>query len=79
MGAVAGCASVDGVALVSGGVVAGAGGAGESAHRVGDDQRDDLDRRVAGVSGWAAHAGGAVVPVGAEVGSAMHGARRTVQ
>jgi putative resolvase len=43
------------------------------------DQRDDLDRRVAGLSGWAAHAGGAVVPVEAEVGSAMHGAGCEVQ
>jgi hypothetical protein len=76
---VAGCASADGVALVSGGVVAGAGGAGESAHRVGDDQRDDLDRQVAGLSGWAGDAGGAVVPVEAEVGSAINGVRREVQ
>jgi putative resolvase len=38
------------------------------------DQGDDLDGQVAGLSGWAAHAGGAVVPVQAEVGSAMIGA-----
>jgi hypothetical protein len=44
------------------------------------DQGDDLDRRVAGLSGWAAHAGGAVVPRWRlRLGSAINGARRTVQ
>jgi putative resolvase len=43
------------------------------------DQRDDLDRQVARLSGWAAHAGWAVVRVEAEVGSAINGARGKVQ
>ena len=33
------------------------------------DQKSDLDREVAGLSGWAAVAGGTVVRVEAEVGS----------
>jgi len=33
------------------------------------DQKSDLDRQVARLTGWAAEAGGAVVRVKAEVGS----------
>jgi putative resolvase len=39
------------------------------------DQRADLDRQVARLTAWAARSGRAVVPVEAEVGSGMNGAR----
>lgn len=38
-----------------------------------------MDRQVAGLSGWAAQAGGIVVRVETEVGSGMNGARRKVR
>jgi putative resolvase len=43
------------------------------------DQKDDLDRQVARLTGWAAQAGGTVVRVETEVGSGMNGARRKVR
>ncbi len=39
------------------------------------DQRDDLDRQVSRLSGWAAQAGVRVARVEAEVGSGMNGSR----
>jgi len=39
------------------------------------DQKSDLDRQVARLTGWAAEAGGAVVRVEAEVGSGINGSR----
>lgn len=43
------------------------------------DQKSDLDRQVARLSGWAAEAGGTVVRVQTEVGSGMNGARPKVR
>lgn len=43
------------------------------------DQKSDLDRQVARLSGWAAQAGGRVVRVEAEVGSGMNGSRSKVR
>lgn len=43
------------------------------------DQRDDLDRQVARLTSWAADAGGLVVRVEAEVGSAVDGSRTKVR
>jgi putative resolvase len=43
------------------------------------DQRDDLDRQLARLSGWAAQAGATVARVEAEVGSGMDGARAKVR
>jgi putative resolvase len=43
------------------------------------DQKSDLDRQVARLTGWAAQAGGAVVRVEAEVGSGMNGSRAKVR
>jgi len=43
------------------------------------DQRDDLDRRVARLTRWAADAGGQVVWVESEVGSGMSGSRMRVR
>ncbi|MBS4729013.1 IS607 family transposase [Mycobacterium sp. SM1] len=43
------------------------------------DQRSDLDRQVARLTGWAAQAGGQVVRVEAEVGSGMNGSRAKVR
>lgn len=43
------------------------------------DQKADLDRQVARLTGWAAQAGGMVVRVETEVGSGVNGARRKVR
>ena len=43
------------------------------------DQREDLDRRVARISDWAAKAGMRVVRVESEVGSGINGARPEVR
>jgi putative resolvase len=43
------------------------------------DQKPDLDRQVARLTGWAADAGGRVVRVEAEVGSGMNGSRAKVR
>ena len=43
------------------------------------DQKSDLDRQVARLTGWAGQAGGAVVRVEAEVGSGMNGSRAKVR
>lgn len=43
------------------------------------DQKDDLDRQVARLASWAADAGGQVVRVEAEVGSAVNGSRPKVR
>jgi putative resolvase len=43
------------------------------------DQRADLDRQVARLTGWAAQAGYRVVRVEAEVGSGMNGSRPKVR
>lgn len=43
------------------------------------DQKSDLDRQVARLTGWAAEAGGVVVRVEAEVGSGMNGSRAKVR
>ena len=43
------------------------------------DQKADLDRQVARLSGWAAAAGGQVVRVEAEIGSGMNGSRSKVR
>ena len=43
------------------------------------DQRSDLDRQVARLTGWAANAGHRVVRVEAEVGSGMNGSRAKVR
>ena len=43
------------------------------------DQRSDLDRQVARLSGWAEKAGARVVRIEAEVGSSMNGARAKVR
>jgi putative resolvase len=43
------------------------------------DQRSDLDRQVARLSGWAAQAGAQVVRIEAEVGSGMNGQRPKVR
>jgi putative resolvase len=43
------------------------------------DQKSDLDRQVARLTGWAAQAGGTVVRVEAEVGSPMNGSRAKVR
>jgi putative resolvase len=45
---------------------AGVGGVGWCARVFSHDHRDDLDRQVAGLSGWAANAGSGVVRVQAE-------------
>jgi putative resolvase len=50
-------------------------GAGLYARVSSHDQRADLDRQVARLSGWAAQAGHPVVRVEAEVGSGMNGSR----
>jgi putative resolvase len=57
----------------------GLGGVGLYAGVSSDEQRADLDRQVARLSEWAAHAGAVVVRVEAEVGSGMNGARRKVR
>jgi putative resolvase len=44
-----------------------------------DDQKSDLDRQVARLTGWAAEAGGTVVRVESEVGSGMNGSRAKVR
>jgi putative resolvase len=44
-----------------------------------DDQKSDLDRQVARLTGWAAEAGGTVVRVETEVGSGMNGSRAKVR
>ncbi|UQX10424.1 IS607 family transposase [Candidatus Mycobacterium methanotrophicum] len=43
------------------------------------DQKADLDRQVARLTGWAAQAGATVVRVEAEVGSGMNGSRAKVR
>jgi putative resolvase len=43
------------------------------------DQKSDVDRQVARLTGWAAEAGRTVVRVGAEVGSGMNGSRAKVR
>jgi len=43
------------------------------------DQKSDLDRQVARLTGWAGQAGGAVVRVEAEVGSGMNGSRAKIR
>lgn len=43
------------------------------------DQKADLDRQVARLTGWAAEAGGVVVRVESEVGSGMNGSRAKVR
>ena len=43
------------------------------------DQKSDLDRQVARLTGWAAEAGGTVVRVEAEVGSGVNGSRAKVR
>jgi putative resolvase len=43
------------------------------------DQKADLDRQVARLTGWAASAGGTVVRVESEVGSGMNGSRTKVR
>lgn len=43
------------------------------------DQKDDLDRQVAGLTSWAVDAGGQVVRVEAELGSGMNGAHTKVR
>jgi putative resolvase len=43
------------------------------------DQKADLDRQVAQLTGWAAEAGGVVVRVESEVGSGMNGSRAKVR
>jgi putative resolvase len=55
------------------------GGVGLYARVSSHDQRADLDRQVARLSEWAAHAGAVVVRVEAEVGSGMNGSRRKVR
>ena len=55
------------------------GGVGLYARVSSHDQRDDLDRQVARLVGWAADAGRMVVRVESEVGSAMSGSRRKVR
>jgi len=55
------------------------GGVGLYARVSSHDQKADLDRRVARLTGWAADAGGQVVRVEAEVGSGMNGARAKVR
>jgi putative resolvase len=51
------------------------GGVGLYARVSSHDQKADLDRQVARLTGWAAQSGCAVVRVEAEVGSGMNGAR----
>lgn len=55
------------------------GGVGLYARVSSHDQRADLDRQVARLSGWAASVGQPVVRVEAEVGSGMNGARAKVR
>jgi putative resolvase len=55
------------------------GGVGLYARVSSHDQGADLDRQVARLSEWAAHANAPVVRVEAEVGSGMNGARRKVR
>lgn len=43
------------------------------------DQKADLDRQLARLTGWAAEAGGVVVRVESEVGSGMNGSRAKVR
>ncbi len=43
------------------------------------DQKSDLDRQVARLTGWAAEVGGTVARVEAEVGSGMNGSRAKVR
>jgi putative resolvase len=43
------------------------------------DQKSDVDRQVARLTGWAAEAGATVVRVKAEVGSGMNGSRPMVR
>jgi putative resolvase len=54
-------------------------GAGLYARVSSHDQRADLDRQVARLTGWAAQAGHRVVRVEAEIGSGMNGARPKVR
>lgn len=55
------------------------GGVGLYARVSSHDQKADLDRQVARLSGWAAQAGLEVVRVEAEVGSGMNGSRTKVR
>lgn len=55
------------------------GGVGLYARVSSHDQKSDLDRQVARLSGWAAQAGVGVVRVESEVGSGMNGARPKVR
>jgi putative resolvase len=55
------------------------GGVGLYARVWSHDQKADLDRQVARLTGWAADGGGQVVRVEAEVGSGMNGARAKVR
>jgi putative resolvase len=56
-------------------VIRAQGGTGLYARVSSHDQKADLDRQVARLTGWAAQSGCAVVRVEAEVGSGMNGAR----
>lgn len=56
-------------------VIPAQGGIGLYARVSSHDQKADLDRQVARLTGWAARSGCAVVRVEAEVGSGMNGAR----
>lgn len=55
------------------------GGVGLYARVSSHDQKGDLDRQVARLSGWAAQAGVSVVRVESEVGSGMNGSRPKVR
>ena len=55
------------------------GGLGLYARVSSHDQRGDLDRQVARLTGWAAQAGASVVRVEAEVGSGVNGARAKIR
>jgi len=55
------------------------GGLGLYARVSSHDQRGDLDRQVARLTGWAAQAGAPVVRVEAEVGSGVNGARAKIR
>jgi putative resolvase len=60
-------------------VTASADGVGLYARVSSNDQRDDLDRQVVRLTGWAAQAGRRVVRVETEVGSGMNGTRSKVR
>jgi putative resolvase len=60
-------------------VTASADGVGLYARVSSNDQRDDLDRQVFRLTGWAAQAGRRVVRVETEVGSGMNGTRSKVR